>query len=740
MRYAPPENLRPYYLLGLVWLLLNLPLLLGVRIIPWDAMDEFFPTVYYNAHSLRHGLAPWWNPYIYSGFPQIADPQGMLFSPLLMAWMLLPADPGVTWFTWGVLLHLLLGATGMLAFLQRKGANAFGAVIGATVFMAGGVAAARLEHTPIVLAYAYVPLILLALERLMDRPGWRRGAVLGLAAGAFATQLVQVAYLFALMVTGYALIAIIRRWRAYSPSERRQCIGGVLAAVVLASGMALPQLVFSWAYLQFSNRATIPLAVAGTASLSLKTFLSLFDPNALHALRGTYDGPASRVEGYFFLGAIPTLLLPGLVVAWRQHNQRRQVLFFAAVALLATLYMLGLHTPVYGWLYTWLPGMEHFRRPSDAAYLLNLALAVLVGLAASHFRLDSRRHVRLLLVVAMAWLALAALHMRGEGVRWQGATLFGAIVAGFALWKLRQPRSTWHTTVWLLLVLVADYRSFNLNGAFNQGHDNARTFRRNAAAQFVAGALGGPPGHLKDRVENIDGGPLWDNLVVMEDIPSTQGYNPLRYALYDQWYGGRDHSSLPRVNTPFNRSPASKLSDLLSVRYLITHHGNTTPTPPAGYALAFSDGKTDVWRNALAYPRILTPVQAQLAGRRRPPLARWEKTDFRDALWLTPRDGADRTAATDAAATCHARVAVGKVQATPTRISIEAQSPAPGWLVLGDLDFPGWQADIDGQPAAIHRANGMFRAVCMPAGHHTLRFAFHPWAMVAQAWRQRPRG
>lgn len=241
-------------------------------------------------------------------------------------------------------------------------------------------------------------------------------------------------------------------------------------------------------------------------------------------------------------------------------------------------------------------------------------------------------------------------------------------------------------------------------------------------------------------MENIDGGPLWDNLVVREDIPSTQGYNPLRYSLYDQWYGARDHSSLPRVNTPFNRSPASKLSDLLSVRYLITRHGNAAWAPPLGSALAFSDGTTDVWRNALAYPRLLSPIQTRWVTGRRPPPAQWENTDFRDTLWLTPRDGVDRAAAADAAATCHARVAVGKEQATPTRVSIQTQSPAPGWLVLGDLDFPGWQADIDGQPVAIHRANGMFRAVCMPAGRHTLRFTFHPWAMVAQAWRQRPRG
>jgi len=91
-------------ILVLMWLLLNLPALLGGRILPWDAIDQFYPTVYFNAYNLRHGIAPWWNPHIYAGYPQIADPQGMLFSPLLMAWMLIPSSPGAAWFTWGVLL------------------------------------------------------------------------------------------------------------------------------------------------------------------------------------------------------------------------------------------------------------------------------------------------------------------------------------------------------------------------------------------------------------------------------------------------------------------------------------------------------------------------------------------------------------------------------------------------------------------------------------------------------------
>ncbi|HXO99045.1 MAG TPA: hypothetical protein VN813_01020, partial [Luteibacter sp.] len=66
---------------------------------------------------------------------------------------------------------------------------------------------------------------------------------------------------------------------------------------------------------------------------------------------------------------------------------------------------------------------------------------------------------------------------------------------------------------------------------------------------------------------------------------------------------------------------------------------------------------------------------------------------------------------------------------------LQVKAAAAGWIAMGDLDYPGWVADIDGAPIPIHRANGMFRAVCVPAGDHRLSFTFDPWALVAYAWR-----
>ncbi len=52
-------------------------------------------------------------------------------------------------------------------------------------------------------------------------------------------------------------------------------------------------------------------------------------------------------------------------------------------------------------------------------------------------------------------------------------------------------------------------------------------------------------------------------------------------------------------------------------------------------------------------------------------------------------------------------------------------------LTLSDQYYPGWQATIDGQPTEIVRADTVFRAVCVPAGDHTVRFEYEPTSLYA---------
>jgi uncharacterized membrane protein YfhO len=63
---------------------------------------------------------------------------------------------------------------------------------------------------------------------------------------------------------------------------------------------------------------------------------------------------------------------------------------------------------------------------------------------------------------------------------------------------------------------------------------------------------------------------------------------------------------------------------------------------------------------------------------------------------------------------------------TPTRISLQADMVDHGLLLLSDVDYPGWQARVDGQLAPIYRANYLLRAVPVEAGQHRVEVYYDP--------------
>src|SRR5215831_18103130 len=72
-------------LFALAWLVLAWPWLSGAVTIPWDAKSQFLPQVSFLAAALARGGSPFWTPNVFAGWPQISDPQSLIFSPLHLA-------------------------------------------------------------------------------------------------------------------------------------------------------------------------------------------------------------------------------------------------------------------------------------------------------------------------------------------------------------------------------------------------------------------------------------------------------------------------------------------------------------------------------------------------------------------------------------------------------------------------------------------------------------------------------
>jgi hypothetical protein len=77
------------------------------------------------------------------------------------------------------------------------------------------------------------------------------------------------------------------------------------------------------------------------------------------------------------------------------------------------------------------------------------------------------------------------------------------------------------------------------------------------------------------------------------------------------------------------------------------------------------------------------------------------------------------------------RDAVSVTSYEPEQIVLDVSAGSPGWVVIADTWYPGWQATVDGDPTRVTRANLMLRAVPVEAGRHRVELAYRPRSWLA---------
>lgn len=736
-RFSSQGWLATAGLLATIWAVAVTPWLLGSGTIPYDAKDEFYPGVVFAAKSLLRGEAPLWNPFLYAGYPSFADPQAMTFSPSVALPMLL--SQGIAWFDFVVLLHLLIGGIGMLR-LGRSYAWTNGAsLVAAMVFMFGGVVSSRLQHTPMIVTWAFLPWMFVGLRALFEKPTWRAVVGLGLALGLGVLQLTQLTYLSLLLVGAYATCRLIGTllsvgWRpAWTIGAR------LVAAAALSLVIAAPQLIATLEVVPYTNRAILSFAMVAVNSLSPAAYLTLISPDALGNLTGKYVGPNDITETYFYLGAFPLAILLSGLLRRRQGEVRREMVFWTMVIALSVLYALGRATPVYAWLYGWFPGIQYFRRPTDAAFVFVFGAAILIGISMDAARAGAGARaapgpqvgmlgaiVGLLLVAALsicAWLGTKA-----------SVASLALLGAGFVCyWRARTAKRPGVWIAALVLSVFIDLWMHNLGNRMNaHGSDGYRaiaSLEDNPTMSFLAQRLK-EDGYY--RVELRTGaGEL--NAPETMGIASIGGLNPFMPKDYISFVGMEAGPLAPRQPSGAFGSYRGRINDLLGVRYLAADGASRAAIGKelgAAYTIVAEPQGRVVWMNPNALPRVLRPRHAIPA-----PQVQAIKPAMLDSIDL--EDYAYVEAPVAVLAKC-AGAKAGRADITRysnNEIVIDVETDQAAWITLNDAFFDGWRAEISEEVVPIYRANGIFRAICVPPGRHSVRFVFEPYRHYFQTLR-----
>ena len=739
--------------IGIGW-----PWLSGRVTIPWDAKAHFQPQIQFLAQSLAGGQSPAWAPYVFSGYPQIADPQAMIFSPPFLALALIDGSPSLWAVDATVLAFVALGGLALMLWFRDRGWHWAGGLIAALAFCYGASMAWRIQHIGQVLSLAYLPIALLCLDRALERGSVVYGIGAGVVGAAILLGRDQVALLSIYLLAAYGLWRIFGADRPGAALRRSLLPIGAGAACALLL-IAVPLLLTAM-LAQDSNRSSIDYDGAARGSLHPALLLTLVMPDVFGASGRMEDywGPPSfawpdtglfiaQNMGELYIGAIPLVLLA--VAAVRGQLWAREIRFFTCAAAFMLLYALGWYTPVFRVLYTLLPGVSLYRRPADATFLVGGLGAILAGYAA-HRLLQNSWQTGL---ASVRMPALAAAIMLGAGAllsivlglwigRAQGlatpltmaALCFaGAVLAiGWATAKIR-PRPQLAAAI-LAAATAADLAANNGPSSSTAQppamYEVLEPDSRNATIAILKSSVVADATR-RDRIELAGLGFHWPNASLTHRLENTLGYNPVRLALYSQATGAEDHVGLPdqRQFSPLFPSYRSTLANLLGLRFIATGvpiEQIDAKLEPGELPLLARTSDGYIYENVDAFPRVLFATEAKGADFTRM-LADgvWPQADLRTTVLLERPP---------AAGTSPRRP--GRVQIAGygnTEVVLEADSPDGGWVVLNDLWHPWWFAEVDGKPAETLRANVLFRAVAVPPGRHTVRFQFRP---IAGAWRQ----
>jgi len=652
----------------------------------YDFFSYYRPNAAWAFERMRRGELPLWNPYQGFGQPFLATLQtGVLYPPNALH-LLLATQPA---FTGLAFLHLGLAAAFAAGLARALGAGSLGAGLAGLLY-AGSLQLWGSAWTPPTLyTAAWAPGVLLAVERAVERPSALRTAAL---AGALAMQALA-GWPYAVAMTGLAAsatgaAALARRWLRF----RRAPLGAALALALGASAGALlaaPQLLPAYELMARSARSLGTLEQDPAQAIgSIPAHEPAFFARTL-ASEGISDG----VPGL----AAPLLALAAVVLSGPGRGRAGALLAVGLIALAASF---PRHTPVYGWL-RHLPVLGDFRFPFRYRLLTTLALAVCAGVGFSRIGRAVPAGqgwppgARLALATGLALAAVAVEALPLARVAGTAATAFpreepapssARLEHDEQIAALRRPEARAFRSYW---------RSFGDDKLGQRAGirvtQDLEPLSLSTTGRFMSFLATGDAGADPRRPEGVRvtlGAPYSGSIA----LPAARGRAPLLDVASVRYAAGE-------------RLPAWIARDWRLV-------GAVGSRPP-------------LYENPSALPRA-----------RRAARAIAEPADPQAALELLvdpafdagavvlldplPREAASLAAGPDPSA--ETRIEIDE----PERVAIRTRGAVPAVLVLADACFPGWEATLDGSPAALEVADTAFRAVVVPGGEHVVEMRYRP--------------
>jgi hypothetical protein len=724
----------------------------GTRVLGHQASDlylQYYAWRDFGFRELARGNLALWNPHIFSGAPYFGGMQGAQLYPPNLIFLILPLPAAINW---SVAIHVFAVGAFMFLWLRQRQLRVAPSFFGATTIMFCGAFFPHIfaGHLPQMCAMAWAPLIFCAIDGLFESVH-SRWILLGIFAVAMQVLAGFPQYVFytALIAGLYTFLRLLYDWNWSRTAALLSIYAGaaLLAAVQLLAAVETTR--------ETTRGLRLPFGFASMVAFPPENFLTLVAPDFLGGMT-KYWGRWYLWETSLFVGIIALAFAVYAVI----YCERKGTLPAVIVILASLLLALGTYTPLFSFLYNWVPGFDRFRAISKFIFPASLLLILLAATGLDRFFREERipkGFVVSLFAVAFT-LAVAAWWARST-TSWSmlmslsshsgqsylfprlyssadfisqsqhSAAMSLVIEAGFAaalgiilIFVRRDPRI-------LVAIIVLGLGEMSYFAYETRATSDSASFVNPEEKSFLAEH----PGDY--RIMNVAN----SNSAMILGAQDMWGYDATvvrRYAEFITWsQGGDPNNAMSYVK--FTQFDA--LFAMLRQRYVFAERAGKLETAEAP-------------SSPLAHLQLISKYR--VLEKRDAIFERLRADDFDPA-----REVILESEPEPRPATAEIKGTAEIVNATTDSLTIEADIDQPAILLITDAFTTSWRAvALPGSSQSSYQllpANYILRAVPLGAGHHLLRveyassaFALGRWISTAAAlaffaalfwtWRQAP--
>ncbi len=375
------------------WVVFCAPVLVGKVFLDGDNFIQNFPLRVLVGESLRHGVLPLMDPYLFSGAPLLGGFNAGAAYPATWLFGILPSQTA-----WSLNLAFVYDTTlaGTYLFLRRQPVSSTAATLGAVTFAFLGFMSGQIVHIDIIEGSSWLPWMLLSLHALTTPPppsrpaGVRRrhlrwwAGLLAVSCGLSMLAGGPEAFLDGGVLAGIYLVYRMLDQRMLARSSWWWSLPALLALGLGAIGsvaLASAQLVPGLAFLSQSQRSAATYTFFTSGSLPVPTLSLLTSPFAL----GTNQSSAPYAGGYNFPEVISYVGILALVgfcalpaARWRRRPETRRWAIWYLVMAVGLFSALGSGTP-FGHVLYLIPGIRSQRLLNRNLLLVDFSMAVLAA-------------------------------------------------------------------------------------------------------------------------------------------------------------------------------------------------------------------------------------------------------------------------------------------------------------------------------------------------------------------------